>query len=44
MKILIVEDDSFYAQFVAETLQDKGIEASGGQVRTGSFAGRSRGL
>jgi CheY-like chemotaxis protein len=28
MKILIIEDDSFYAQYVAEMLQDKGVEAS----------------
>jgi len=28
MKILIVEDDGFYAQYVAETLQDKGVESS----------------
>src|SRR2546426_711968 len=28
MKILIVEDDSFYAQFVAGMLQDRGVEAT----------------
>jgi len=28
MKILIVEDDSFYAQYVAEMLQDKGVETT----------------
>lgn len=27
MKILIVEDDGFYAQYVAEMLQDRGVEA-----------------
>src|SRR5438045_3470027 len=28
MKILIVEDDSFYAQYVAELLQDRNVEAT----------------
>ncbi len=28
MKILIVEDDSFYAQYVSEMLQDKGVETT----------------
>jgi len=28
MKILIVEDDSFYAQYVAELLQDRNVETT----------------
>jgi CheY-like chemotaxis protein len=36
MKILIVEDDAFYAQYVAEMLQDRGVETR--QVRSAQEA------